>query len=155
MPFNSIEFAIFLPIVFALYWGIFRKNLRLQNIFLLIASYVFYGWWDWRFLSLVIFSSAVDFLVGSGLGKYHKPLTRKLLLLTSLFVNIGFLAFFKYYDFFAESFAEAFTLLGQPIDVARLDGSKETIAHADFRKLLLSLVLRADRRPEVNHSEDQ
>ena len=72
MLFNSIDFAIFLPIVFLLYWFVANKNLRIQNILLLVASYIFYGWWDWRFLSLIAFSSFVDYFVGIGLSKTNK-----------------------------------------------------------------------------------
>jgi len=115
MFFNSVEFAIFLPIVFCLYWFVVGKNLRIQNALLLLASYFFYGWWDWRFLSLIAFSSLVDYFVGIGLGRTNNRAKRKLLLLTSIFVNIGFLAFFKYFNFFAENFYKAFTFLGQPI----------------------------------------
>ena len=115
MLFNSIEFAIFLPIVFSLYWFIGGRNVRVQNALLLIASYFFYGWWDWRFLSLIAFSSSVDYFVGIGLGKTSNKVKRKILLLTSISVNIGFLAFFKYFNFFAENFYKAFTILGQPI----------------------------------------
>lgn len=121
MLFNSIEFAIFLPIVFILYWFLTNKNLKIQNILLLIASYVFYGWWDWKFLSLIVFSSFVDYFVGIGLLKTDKQNTRKVLLLTSVLVNIGFLGFFKYFNFFAESFADSFTLLGNPIEPTRLN----------------------------------
>jgi alginate O-acetyltransferase complex protein AlgI len=60
MLFNSLDFAIFLPIVFILYWFITQRNLTLQNALIVIASYVFYGWWDWRFLSLIVFSTLVD-----------------------------------------------------------------------------------------------
>ncbi len=63
MFFNSIDFAIFLPIVFLLYWFVFNKNLRLQNLLLLVASYVFYGWWNWKFLGLIAFSTVVDYSV--------------------------------------------------------------------------------------------
>ncbi len=121
MLFNSIEFAIFLPVVFALYWSVFKSKLKIQNAFLLVVSYIFYGWWDWRFLSLIIFSSAVDYLVGLGLGKFEKPLTRKLLLTTSVFVNLGFLGFFKYFNFFAENFVQAYTLFGRQLDVSTLN----------------------------------
>lgn len=121
MLFNSIEFAIFLPIVFALYWSVFKRDLKLQNAFLLVVSYIFYGWWDWRFLSLIIFSSAVDFLVGLGLGRFEKPFMRKMLVIASVLVNLGFLGFFKYYNFFAENFVEAFTLLGQQFNVSTLN----------------------------------
>lgn len=121
MLFNSIEFAIFLPIVFALYWFVINNNLKRQNFLLLVSSYIFYGWWDWRFLSLIIFSSIVDYSVGIGLHQTQDKRKRKLLLLTSILVNLGFLAFFKYFNFFAESFADAFTLLGHPIKAARLN----------------------------------
>ncbi|MBE0673454.1 MAG: MBOAT family protein, partial [Bacteroidales bacterium] len=67
MLFNSIDFAVFLPVVFLLYWFAVNKNLRLQNLFVVAASYLFYGWWDWRFLSLILFSTLVDYLVGLGL----------------------------------------------------------------------------------------
>lgn len=121
MLFNSIEFGIFLPIVFLLYWFVTNRNLKLQNLLLLVASYLFYGWWDWRFLSLIIFSSFVDYYIGIWLSKTHVERTRKLLLATSILVNLGFLGFFKYFNFFAESFADAFTLLGNPIDASRLN----------------------------------
>ncbi len=120
MLFNSIEFAIFLPLVFVLYWFVVNKNLKIQNLFLIIASYVFYAWWDWRFLSLIIFSSSVDFLVGLQLGKENSPQRRKLFLLTSIIANLGLLAFFKYFNFFVNSFSEAFTFFGFHISVARL-----------------------------------
>ncbi len=121
MLFNSIEFVIFLPIVFIIYWFVTNKNLKLQNIFLVIASYVFYGWWDWRFLSLIVFSSLVDYFVGLGMKQYNKDKVRRRLLIVSIFVNIGFLGIFKYYNFFADSFAEAFTFFGRSIDANRLN----------------------------------
>jgi alginate O-acetyltransferase complex protein AlgI len=118
--FNSIEFAVFLPVVFFIYWFLAHRNLGVQNFFLLLVSYVFYGWWDWRFLSLILLSSMIDFLVGIGLGAAEARWKRRLLLGASLAVNLGLLGFFKYFNFFAESFADAFTLLGSPIDPARL-----------------------------------
>ena len=121
MLFNSIEFVLFLPIVFLLYWFGTKRNIRIQNFLLVAASYFFYGWWDWRFLSLIIFSSVVDYSVGIALGKTTDEKRRKLLLLASVLVNIGFLGFFKYFNFFAESFAEAFTFLGRPIEAGRLN----------------------------------
>ena len=116
MLFNSIDFAIFLPIVFILYWFVTQKNLKLQNLLLLIASYIFYGWWDWRFLSLIIFSSFVDYFIGVALSKTKISKKRKLLLLASILVNLGFLGFFKYYNFFLENFVEAFHFFGNPIN---------------------------------------
>ena len=121
MLFNSIDFAIFLPIVFILYWYVFNRSRTQQNAFLVGASYFFYGYWDWRFLSLIALSSAVDYFVGIGFAKTEDHAKRRLLLLTSLVVNLGFLGFFKYFNFFAESFAQAFVFFGEPIaDPARL-----------------------------------
>ena len=121
MLFNSIEFAIFLPIVFIIYWFVTNKNLKFQNLLLLSASYFFYSWWDWRFLSLIVFSSTIDYIVGVKLSSTKNERKRKFLLLTSIFVNVGFLGFFKYFNFFSESFAQAFTLLGQPFEASRLN----------------------------------
>jgi len=121
MLFNSFEFVIFLPIVFIIYWFVAQNNLKLQNFFLVLASYIFYGWWDWRFLSLIIFSSSVDYFIGLSLVRTEDQSKRKLLLLLSIFINLGFLGFFKYYNFFVESFIDAFTLLGEPIKASRLN----------------------------------
>jgi len=120
MLFNSLEFAIFLPLVFILYWFVFQKNLGLQNIFLIAVSYLFYGWWDWRFLSLIIFSSTIDFVVGIRLGKEKIPSRKKLLLGISIFVNLGLLGFFKYYNFFIENFIEAFSFFGHSFNARTL-----------------------------------
>jgi len=115
MLFNSIDFGIFLPIVFVIYWLISKKNISLQNLLLLVASYVFYGWWDWRFLLLVLFSTIVDFSIGIALENEKKELRRRILLWTSIAVNLGFLGFFKYYNFFIENFVDAFSFLGYSI----------------------------------------
>ncbi len=115
MIFNSLEFALFLPIVFLLYWFCSQKNLRLQNLLLVAASYLFYGWWDWRFLFLLFFSSLVDYAIGRGLKRSKHSEKRRLLLSLSLVVNFGLLAFFKYSNFFIESFYDSFTLLGRPV----------------------------------------
>ena len=115
MLFNSIDFAVFLPIVFLLYWFVFNKNLKHQNTLLVAASYLFYGWWDWRFLSLIIFSTVVDYSVGVLLSKEQSISKRKLLLWVSIIVNLGFLGFFKYYNFFLDNFVAAFSLFGSEI----------------------------------------
>ncbi|KAA1246944.1 MBOAT family protein [Aquimarina sp. RZ0] len=123
MLFNSIEFAIFLPIVFFLYWFIANKKLKLQNILLLTVSYIFYGWWDWRFLSLILFSTIIDFFVGIGLSKINdnNVFKRKLFLWISILVNLGFLGFFKYYNFFVDSFVDAFSFFGKTISNSSLN----------------------------------
>lgn len=121
MLFNSIDFAIFLPIVFVLYWFVTNKNLRLQNLLIVAASYVFYGWWDWRFLSLIVFSTLVDYLVGRRLVKEEERLKRKALLWVSILVNLGFLGFFKYYNFFLDNFITAFSFFGTEIKASSLN----------------------------------
>lgn len=119
MLFNSIEFAIFLPIVFFIYWtiGYARINdllkLRLQNAFVVIASYVFYGWWDWRFLILIAFTSFCSWgsglLIGRELGNERvSELARKGWLTANIIINLGILAVFKYYDFFVSEFGALF-----------------------------------------------
>ncbi len=115
MLFNSIDFAFFLPIVFFFYWFIVNKNLRLQNFLIVVASYIFYGWWDWRFLSLILFSTLVDFTVGNLLKNEEKAFKRKIYLWISIIVNLGFLGFFKYYNFFVDSFEDAFSFFGKEI----------------------------------------
>lgn len=112
MLFNSFAFAAFLPIVFTIYWAIGRRRVRAQNFFLIVASYVFYGWWDWRFLSLIFISSLVDYMVGLGLAATEQERRRKLLLMVSLVVNLGFLGFFKYFNFFVDSFVDLLTMAG-------------------------------------------
>jgi alginate O-acetyltransferase complex protein AlgI len=121
MLFNSIDFAIFLPIVFVLYWFVINRKLKLQNLLLVAASYFFYAWWDWRFLSLILFSTIVDYFVGRKLGTEENQTKRKVLLLTSILVNLGFLGFFKYYDFFLDNFITAFTFLGTNIKANSLN----------------------------------
>lgn len=120
MFFNSIDFALFVPIVFLLYWFVCNKNLKLQNLLIVVASYVFYGWWDYRFLSLMLFSTVVDYLVGRALSSEENPAKRKVLLWTSIIVNLGFLGFFKYFNFFIESFSDAFSLMGMPLKASTL-----------------------------------
>ncbi len=102
MLFNSIDFAIFLPSVFFLYWFIANRNLKIQNLLILVASYFFYGWWEWKFLSLIAISTLVDFSVGLGLSYHQSPRARKALLWISIIVNLGLLGFFKYYNFFLQ-----------------------------------------------------
>lgn len=112
MLFNSLSFAIFLPIVFFLYWFVTKDNLRLQNVLLLVSSYFFYACWDWRFMFLLIFSTLLDYYTGI---KIYEALTRRkkiLWLLLSIVINLGFLGVFKYYNFFTASFEDGLSLLG-------------------------------------------
>ena len=121
MLFNSIDFALFLPVVFVLYWFVFKNSLKYQNLLVVAASYVFYGWWDWRFLGLIIFSTVLDFFIGKSLAKTTHELNRKLLLYTSVAVNLGFLGIFKYFDFFVSNFIDAFSLFGVELSAGSLN----------------------------------
>lgn len=109
MLFNSFDFGLFLIVVYLLYWLVGSKQITAQNIVLLAASYFFYGLWDWRFLSLIIASSLIDYLAGRYLYSLHHPFKRKLVLWGSLFWNLGVLVAFKYYNFFVDNFT---SLLG-------------------------------------------
>jgi alginate O-acetyltransferase complex protein AlgI len=105
MLFNSLSFAIFLPIVFIFYWFLAKNNLRKQNFVLLIASYFFYGCWDFRFLFLLAFSTFLDYFTGIKIFESKTTQERKLWLFISVFINLGLLGVFKYYNFFVDSFA--------------------------------------------------
>ena len=120
MLFNSIDFAIFFPIFFLLYW-IVAKKLTLRNLFLLAASYLFYGWWDWRFLFLIIFSSLVDFIVGGRLYRAKSKRTKKIYLMISLSLNLGLLIYFKYVNFFIDSFINSFNFFGGSLQTYSLN----------------------------------
>jgi D-alanyl-lipoteichoic acid acyltransferase DltB (MBOAT superfamily) len=98
-----------------------NKNLRLQNLLIVTSSYVFYGWWDWRFLSLILFSTIVDYTVGRNLRVEKKQTKRKIFLWTSILVNLGFLGFFKYYNFFLDNFITAFSFFGTEIKANSLN----------------------------------
>jgi D-alanyl-lipoteichoic acid acyltransferase DltB (MBOAT superfamily) len=121
MIFNSIDFAIFLPIVFLLYWFVSNRSIKLQNLLIVIASYIFYGWWDWRFLSLIIFSTLVDYSIGQKLRNENTLRKRKLLLWLSISANLCFLGFFKYYNFFMDNFIIAFSFFGTEIKANSLN----------------------------------
>lgn len=125
MLFNSYEFALFLPIVFALYWFVFQKNLKLQNLFILAASYLFYGWWDWKFLLLIILTSVCSW--GSGVLVQHfdndkqtRFNKRKWITAANLILNFGILGFFKYYNFFIANFIELFSSMGITLEATTL-----------------------------------
>ena len=121
MLFNSLNFAIFLPVVFFLYWFVKKGSLRYQNILLLFASYYFYSCWDWRFLFLLIFSTFLDYYTGI---KIHESSNRKIKLIwlwLSIGINLGFLGVFKYYNFFSNSFSDGLSLLGIKADIGTLN----------------------------------
>lgn len=121
MLFNSLDFAIFLPLVFLIYWFGTNYNLKLQNCFLLAASYLFYGWWDWRFLSLILFSTLIDYAIARQLKTEPNSIKRKVFLGLSILVNLGLLGFFKYYNFFLANFVTAFSLFGNELNTNGLD----------------------------------
>ena len=112
MQFNSLIFAVFLFIVFLFYWSLPNKPLGIRNAFLLIASYIFYGWWDWHFLGLILLNSTVDYVLGMSLHQTQSNRRRKILLGISLTTNLGILGFFKYYDFFINSAMEFLQTIG-------------------------------------------
>jgi len=120
MLFNSLDFVVFLPIVFILYWLVINKSLSIQNLFLVIASYVFYAWWDYRFLLLIILSTVVDYFVAISLNKTKEKKQRRLLLFLSLAFNLGMLGFFKYFNFFIESWVEAWSIFNIDMQVSTL-----------------------------------
>ena len=122
MLFNSLEFLIFLPVVFILYWFVF-KPLRWQNLFIVISSYVFYGWWNWHFLLLIAFTSFCSYFSGimiqhdrqngGGYAKCYAAL--------NIMVNLFILCLYKYYNFFVESLAEAFSSVGIELNINSLN----------------------------------
>lgn len=121
MLFNSIEFLFFLPIVFLLYWFVFRSY-RWQNLLIVLASYVFYGWWDWRFLLLIALTSFCSFLSGVGLERYEGNRSRqKLISAANIILNLSILGVFKYYNFFVESFSFLFSTMGLQLDWVTLN----------------------------------
>ena len=115
MLFNSIEFLLFLPVVFVLYWFVFDKKLKYQNLLILVSSYVFYGWWDYRFLSLILLSTIVDYFIGLGISNQASLKNKRILLWCSVLFNLGILGFFKYYNFFVDSWIDLFSSVGYDI----------------------------------------
>jgi alginate O-acetyltransferase complex protein AlgI len=120
MLFNSFEFAIFLFVAFFLYWFIFNTSIKARNFFLFAVSYFFYGWWDWRFLGLLLLSSAIDYLIGKKIGEASSIKRKKMILTISVAVNVGLLGVFKYFNFFADSFAGLLSVFGFVADTITL-----------------------------------
>ncbi|MBG6236612.1 D-alanyl-lipoteichoic acid acyltransferase DltB (MBOAT superfamily) [Pedobacter sp. CAN_A7] len=121
MLFNSLSFAIFLPVVFFLYWFVAEKKIKHQNILLLVASYYFYACWDWRFLFLLMFTTILDYVTGIQMSQTKTLKMKKFWFWLSILINLGFLGIFKYYNFFASSFAEGLTGLGLNVNVSTLN----------------------------------
>ena len=127
MLFNSLEFAIFLPIVFIIYWFVLQKNLKLQNLFIVVVSYIFYGWWDYRFLFLIALTSFCSWLSGVLIEKVRERSTppswisAKFLLISNIVLNLAILGFFKYYNFFVDSFIDLFALFGITLQSSTLN----------------------------------
>ena len=139
MLFNSLEFAFFLPIVFLIYWFVLQRNLKLQNLFIVIVSYIFYGWWDYRFLFLIALTSFCSWYSGVLIGKFQskaeqnmveatptaKETTTKLnpskiILVSNIVLNLAILGFFKYYNFFVDSFIDLFSLFNVTLQASTL-----------------------------------
>jgi D-alanyl-lipoteichoic acid acyltransferase DltB (MBOAT superfamily) len=116
MLFNSLHFAVFLPIIFLLYWMFRSKGIAVQNLLLLIASYFFYACWDWRFLFLLLFSTLLDYFSGLKMQSAKNQIKKRFWFWLSVAVNLGFLGLFKYYNFFVESFAQSITYLGLQVN---------------------------------------
>lgn len=121
MLFNSFEFAIFLPIVFLIYWFALKKHLKAQNLFIVAVSYLFYGWWDWRFLLLIAFTSVCSYLSGTLIDKYRDHRRSKAIAAINIVLNLAILCLFKYFNFFSENLAQLFRLFGTELDWVTLD----------------------------------
>jgi D-alanyl-lipoteichoic acid acyltransferase DltB (MBOAT superfamily) len=121
MLFNSLAFFIFLPIVFFIYWIVLNKSVKKQNVFLIISSYFFYGYWDWRFLILIIFSSLSDYIISQKIEDSDKEQQREKLLYLSVVINLATLFFFKYFNFFIENLVEMFLLFGVQPNLSTLN----------------------------------
>lgn len=155
MLFNSLNFFIFLILVFFLYWFVTNKSLKLQNLLLLVSSYYFYACWDWRFLFLLAFSTGLDFYTGLKIAQGQGKAQKKMWLWISIGINLGFLGFFKYYNFFITSFADAVDQLGMHIDPFTLSVILPVgISFYTFHGLSYVIDIYYDRiQPETNFVE--
>ena len=120
MTFTTLTYILFLWTVFAIYWAL--RSRSAQNLLLVVVSYIFYGWWDYRFCALMMISTLVDFVAGAALGRTQRQGWRRVLLAASIATNLGTLCVFKYYNFFAESFQAmlAAIKIGKPEDAQRV-----------------------------------
>ncbi|MBP3534767.1 MAG: MBOAT family protein, partial [Muribaculaceae bacterium] len=115
MLFNSLIFLLYLPIVFLLYWFVFKK-LKWQNAFVVVASYIFYGWWDWRFLLLIALTTLCSFFSGIGIGTVDDKRWRRVILWSNIVLNLGILCVFKYFNFFVANLQTLLQPLGISLD---------------------------------------
>lgn len=152
MLFNSLNFFIFLILIFFLYWFVTNKSLKLQNLLLLVSSYYFYACWDWRFLFLLAFSTGLDFYTGLKIANAPQKQQKKMWLWISIGINLGFLGFFKYCNFFINSFADAMAQLGMHIDPFTLSVILPVgISFYTFHGLSYVIDIYYDRiKPETN-----
>ena len=121
MLFNSVDFAIFFPIMYVIYWSINKTRLNIQNIFIVFSSYFFYACWDYRFLSLIILSTIIDYFSALKIASEKNQNKRKLILYVSVFSNLGILFFFKYFGFFIENFQAVFSFFGAKVNISSLN----------------------------------
>lgn len=121
MTFQSLEYLIFLPVVFFLYWTVGRRSRTFQNGLIVAVSLVFYGWWDWRFLGLLLLTAFSTFFAGCWMGKTDEQKKRKAILVGTTVLNLGVLFFFKYYNFFVQAFIDAFSLFDKNISISTLN----------------------------------
>src|SRR3989338_1924788 len=152
MLFNSLDFAWFLPLVFLLYWFAVKGKPRLQNILLLVASYYFYACWDYRFLFLLLFSTLLDYFTGIKMADARNQVRKKFWFWLSISINLGFLGVFKYYNFFADSFADTVGAFGWKVSPWTLDVILPVgISFYTFHGLSYVIDIYKDRiKPEKN-----
>ncbi len=153
MIFNSVAFLIFFVIVFFIYWLIPSKKIKWQNVLLLVSSYVFYGWWDWRFLSLIAFSTLLDYFVG--LQIQRSILKKKMFLTISLISNLGLLCVFKYFNFFIDSWVNLWSLFGYDMSISTLNIILPVgISFYTFQTMSYSIdIYRGELKPSKNFIE--
>lgn len=120
MTFQSLEFLLFFPIVFLLYWTVCRKSRMMQNGLIVVASIVFYSWWDLRFIGLLLLTAISTFFAGWWLGKTNTQKIRKWISAGTIVLNVGILFFFKYYNFFVQSVVDVSAIMGWHIGLSTL-----------------------------------
>ena len=152
MLFNSLAYLIFFSLIYCVYWFLLSKDIPKRNLFLLCISYFFYGWWDYRFLLLIILSSSLDFVLGQKMAETEQPKARKRYLWMSLGFNLGMLGFFKYFNFFIDSFASLLTLVGLTANYSSLQIILPVgISFYTFQTLSYTLdIYKGDLKPTKN-----